>query len=62
MESLDIYKSIQSISEKLYSQAQQAQANGANAGADANAAGPNVDENGNVYDADYKVEDNGDNK
>ncbi len=52
------------ISEKLYSQAQaQANAaNGANAGADANAAGPNVDENGNVYDADYKVEDNGDNK
>ena len=52
------------ISEKLYSQAQ-AQANtenGANAGADANAAGPNVDGNGNVYDADYKVEDNGDNK
>lgn len=52
------------ISEKLYSQAQaQANAaNGANAGTDANAAGPNVDENGNVYDADYKVEDNGDNK
>ncbi|MBO5099774.1 MAG: Hsp70 family protein, partial [Treponema sp.] len=42
------------ISEKLYSQAQQAA--GANAGADANAQGPNVDENGNVYDADYKVE------
>lgn len=36
-----------SISEKLYSQAQ----------AGANAQGPNVDENGNVYDADYKVED-----
>ena len=50
------------ISEKLYSQAQQAQANGANAGADTNAAGPNVDQNGNVYDADYKVEDNGENK
>ena len=52
------------ISEKLYSQAQaQANAaNGANAGADTNTAGPNVDENGNVYDADYKVEDNGDNK
>ena len=52
------------ISEKLYSQAQaQANAaNGANAGTDANAAGPNVDENGNVYDADYKVEDNGENK
>ena len=39
------------ISEKLYSQAQQA------AGANTeNAQGPNVDENGNVYDADYKVE------
>ena len=42
------------ISEKLYSQAQQAaqanQAQGAN-------EGPKVDENGNVYDADYKVED-----
>ena len=50
------------ISEKLYSQAQQAQVNGANAGADTNAAGPNVDQNGNVYDADYKVEDNGENK
>ena len=53
------------ISEKLYSQAQQAQtnaANGANAGTDASTAGPNVDENGNVYDADYKVEDNGENK
>ena len=47
------------ISEKLYSQAQQAA--GANAGEDANAQGPNVDENGNVYDADYKVE-NDDNK
>ena len=46
------------ISEKLYSQAQQAaQAAGANANQDANAQGPNVDENGNVYDADYKVED-----
>lgn len=52
------------ISEKLYSQAQaQANAaNGENAGEDVNTAGPNVDENGNVYDADYKVEDNGDNK
>ena len=46
-----------SISEKLYS------ANAAgNAGAEGAAtAGPNVDENGNVYDADYKVE-NDDNK
>ncbi len=53
-----------SISEKLYS------ANNANAAAGAEGtesadgaqgAGPNVDENGNVYDADYKVEDD-DNK
>ena len=44
-----------SISEKLYSQAQgQAQAAGANAGT---TEGPKTDENGNVYDADYKVED-----
>ncbi len=47
-----------SISEKLYSQAQGA-ANAA--GADAQAEGPKTDENGNVYDADYKVE-NDDNK
>ena len=40
-----------SISEKLYS----ANAEAANAGAE-QAGGPNVDENGNVYDADYKVE------
>ena len=46
-----------SISEKLYS------ANAAAAGAEnaGQTAGPNVDENGNVYDADYKVE-NDDNK
>ncbi|MCR5147194.1 MAG: Hsp70 family protein, partial [Clostridia bacterium] len=44
-----------SISEKLYSTTNAAGAEGANA------AGPNVDENGNVYDADYKVE-NDDNK
>ena len=42
-----------SISEKLYTQAQQANAAGANQGAE----GPKTDENGNVYDADYKVED-----
>ncbi len=41
-----------SISEKLYSQTQQA-----NAGANAQTEGPKTDENGNVYDADYKVED-----
>ena len=48
-----------SISEKLYS----ANAAGA-AGAEAagQTAGPNVDENGNVYDADYKVENEEDNK
>ena len=47
------------ISEKLYSQAQQAAgANAAGANTE-NAQGPNVDENGNVYDADYKVEDDG---
>jgi len=47
-----------SISEKLYTQAQQeAQAAGTNAGTE----GPKTDENGNVYDADYKVE-NDDNK
>ena len=48
-----------SISEKLYS----ANAAGA-AGADAagQTAGPNVDENGNVYDADYKVENEDENK
>ena len=47
-----------SVSEKLYSQAQQAQ--GANPGAEGNV---NTDENGNVYNADYKVEDdNNDNK
>ncbi|MBR2240375.1 MAG: molecular chaperone DnaK [Clostridia bacterium] len=48
-----------SISEKLYA----ANAAGA-AGAEAagQTAGPNVDENGNVYDADYKVENDDDNK
>ena len=46
-----------SISEKLYNQVQQ-QAQAANAeGANTeNAEGPKTDENGNVYDADYKVE------
>ena len=43
------------ISEKLYSQAQAAQGG-------ANAEGPKTDENGNVYDADYKVENDEDNK
>ena len=48
------------ISEKLYKQANPNAAEGANAGA--NAEGPKTDENGNVYDADYKVEDDGENK
>ena len=46
-----------SISEKLYAQTagakQQAEANGANAGT---AEGPKTDENGNVYNAEYKVD------
>ena len=45
------------ISEKLYSQAQ-AQSQAANSNTE-NTQGPNVDENGNVYDADYKVEEDG---
>ncbi len=49
------------ISEKLYSQAQaQAQAQAGANGVE-NAQGPNVDENGNVYNADYKVEDDNNN-
>ena len=49
------------ISEKLYSQAQAA---GANPGAEGTTTeeGPKTDENGNVYDADYKVEGEDDNK
>jgi molecular chaperone DnaK len=46
-----------SISEKLYAQtagAQAGAANGANAGE--NAEGPKTDENGNVYNAEYKVD------
>ena len=45
-----------SISEKLYAQtagAKQAEANGANAGTE---EGPKTDENGNVYNAEYKVD------
>ncbi len=49
-----------SVSEKLYSQAQQAQGANPGAGAEGNV---NTDENGNVYNADYKVgDDNNDNK
>ncbi|MCI8393590.1 MAG: molecular chaperone DnaK [Clostridia bacterium] len=44
------------LSEKLYKQANP------NAGADASQSGPTQDENGNVYDADYNVEGEDDNK
>ena len=49
-----------SISEKLYSQT----AGAANAGQEgaANTEGPKADANGNVYDTDYKVEEDGDKK
>ena len=47
-----------SISEKLYNQNAATGAQGA-ANANEAEAGPKVDENGNVYDADYKVEDDG---
>ena len=47
-----------SISEKLYNQNAAAGAQGA-ANANEAEAGPKVDENGNVYDADYKEEDDG---
>ena len=48
------------LSEKLYGQQREAQANAAGgAGVD---GGTSTDENGNVYNADYKVEDDGDNK
>ena len=51
------------ISEKLYSQANGANANAATGANTASEEGPKTDENGNVYDADYKVEDeNNDNK
>ena len=43
------------LSEKLYSQ-------NPNAGATAEAAGATTDDNGNVYNADYKVEDEGNNE
>ena len=43
------------LSEKLYSQ-------NPNAGATAEAAGTTTDDNGNVYNADYKVEDEGNNE
>ncbi len=48
------------ISEKLYSQANPNGAAGANPAGEAQ--GPKTDADGNVYDADYKVEDDGDKK
>ncbi|MBE5820932.1 MAG: molecular chaperone DnaK [Clostridiales bacterium] len=48
------------ISEQLYKQ--NAAANGANPGAEGTAEEANADNNGNVYDADYKVEEDGENK
>ena len=51
------------MSEQLYKAANPNGAQGANADPNANATsgttgeGPKTDENGNVYDADYKVED-----
>lgn len=54
------------ITEKLYKNANPNGATGANAEAGANQTGteegPKTDENGNVYDADYKVEDDNDKK
>ena len=50
-----------SMSEKLYSQAAGAQAGAQNA-ANAGAEGPKADENGNVYNADYNVENDNNNK
>ena len=52
------------ITEKLYKNANPNGAAGANAEAGANSTneGPKTDENGNVYDADYKVEDDNDKK
>ena len=44
------------MSEKLYAQANPNGAAGAT-GANPGAEGPKTDENGNVYNADYKVED-----
>ena len=50
-----------SISEKIYSQSAGA-ANAAGAENATNTEGPKTDTNGNVYDTDYKVEEDGDKK
>ena len=49
------------ISEKLYKANAEAQG-AANGAQDAGTEGPKVDQNGNVYDADYKVEEDGNDK
>ena len=51
-----------SISEKIYSQTAGAANGGQGADAGASTEGPKADENGNVYDTDYKVEEDGDKK
>ena len=45
------------MSEQLYKNANPNAGAGTDANANQNAEGPKTDENGNVYDADYKVED-----
>ena len=50
------------LTEKLYTNANPNGAAGADPNGAENAQGPKTDENGNVYDADYKVEENGEDK
>ena len=50
------------ISEKLYNQAKQQNADNNASQTTDTQNGPKTDENGNVYDADYKVEDDGNDK
>ncbi|HIU52329.1 MAG TPA: molecular chaperone DnaK [Candidatus Merdicola faecigallinarum] len=50
------------LTEKLYKNANPNGAAGADPNGAENAQGPKTDENGNVYDADYKVEENGEDK
>ena len=45
------------MSEQLYKNANPNAGAGTDANSNQNAEGPKTDENGNVYDADYKVED-----